>query len=350
MAKVFGTIESLKALKAELQNREITRFNSVKEINVFLSNYNSEKLKIINEASKQLEKDYLETCTHLKERLLYKSKTINLESEKIDSQIHHLKQKTILFDSKKNNNFFSYIIYGSKLFLAKKRLSNLITNKPNLIDSSLNAISNEIKNEEAFIDAYKTDKQSLVNKRAKPEIENLEYTRKVLENSKNLISGAIGENLVEKEIKKLSDDFVLINDFNLSFSSPLFYRKKNQYIRSVQIDHLLISKSGIFIIETKNWSKSSVNSISLRSPVEQIERFNFALYIYISNHISLKDHHWGEKSIPLRNLIVMINNKPVNKFKFVSIKSLSELNGYINYFEPVFTTSELNEIVYKLTN
>ena len=43
------------------------------------------------------------------------------------------------------------------------------------------------------------------------------YTRDVLENLKNLISGAIGENLVVNEIKKLGDDYALINDFNLSF-------------------------------------------------------------------------------------------------------------------------------------
>ena len=72
------------------------------------------------------------------------------------------------------------------------------------------------------------EKQKLIEKRSKPEIEKLEYTRNVLENSKNLISGAIGENLVVKEIEKLSDDYVLINDFNLSFSRPIFHKKYNQ--------------------------------------------------------------------------------------------------------------------------
>ena len=38
----------------------------------------------------------------------------------------------------------------------------------------------------------------------------------------------IFENLVVKEIEKLSDDYVLINDFNLSFSRPIFYKKQNQ--------------------------------------------------------------------------------------------------------------------------
>lgn len=168
------------------------------------------------------------------------------------------------------------------------------------------------------------------------------------QDSRNLISGAIGENLVVKEISKLSDDYALINDFNLSFSRPIFYKKQNQRIYSVQIDHLLISKAGIFVIETKNWSKSSVYTISLRSPIEQIERSNFALYVYISENISLSEHHWGEQRVPIRNLIVMINNKPRGQFKYVSVKLLRELNDYIKYFEPVLTDKQFNRIVTEL--
>ncbi|WP_262696329.1 nuclease-related domain-containing protein [Aureibaculum marinum] len=158
----------------------------------------------------------------------------------------------------------------------------------------------------------------------------------------------MGENLVVKEIMKLSDEYVLINDFNLSFSNPIFYKKYNQRIKSIQIDHLLISKAGIFIIETKNWSKSSINSLSLRSPVEQIERANFALYVYLSEHITLNEHHWGEQQIPIRNLIVMINNKPKANFKYVKIKLLKVMNDYIKYFEPVLTENQLNIVVNEL--
>ena len=117
----------------------------------------------------------------------------------------------------------------------------------------------------------------------------------------------------------------------------------------MQIDHLLISRAGIFIIETKNWSKSSVNTNSLRSPIKQIERANFALYIHISNNISLNEHHWGEQTIPIRNLIVMINNKPTGKFKYVAVKLLKELNDYLEYFEPVLTQSQLKKVIRQLT-
>ena len=37
-------------------------------------------------------------------------------------------------------------------------------------------------------------------------------------------------------------------------------------IKSIQIDHILVTNSGIFLIETKNWSEKSLNNPSLRSP------------------------------------------------------------------------------------
>ena len=348
MARIYGIIESLKSLKYELESKGISRFNSVREIKDFLSNYDSEKITILNDISDKLEKEYFETCNNLKERIQNKIEISNVEKDKIDNRISDLQTKIECIYNNKYGNFFKKIISIVRLYSLKNQSNYLLKNKAKLINSSVKDISNKIEIDEFFIIKYETEKQDLLDKRAKPKTEKLEYIRDVLENSKNLISGAIGENLVVKEIKKLSDDYVLINDFNLSFSRPIFYKKHNQRINSIQIDHLLISKAGIFIIETKNWSKSSVNSNNLRSPIEQIERSNFALYVYISENIFLNEHHWGEQKIPIRNLIVMINNKPKAKFKFVNIKLLTELNDYINYFEPVLTEKQMNRIITKL--
>ena len=348
MARISGTIESLKSLKAELDYKGISRFSSVKDINNFLSNYNSEKLAILKEASDALEKEYFDTCINLEQRIHKKAEIVNLEKERIDTRIVELQAKIDLIHNKNSENIFKKLLSKIHLFSLKKQFQDVVANKTELISLSVKEISEKIKNDDFFINKYETEKQNLIEKKAKSRTEKLEYTRQVLENSKNLIAGAIGENLVVKEIKKLSDDYVLINDFNLNFSRPIFYKKYNERISSIQIDHLLISKAGIFIIETKNWSRSAVDSLSLRSPIEQIERANFALYVYISKNITLKEHHWGEQQIPIRNLIVMINNKPKGKFKYVKIKLLNEMNDYIKYFDPVLTENQINKIIDQL--
>ncbi|MDX5585446.1 MAG: nuclease-related domain-containing protein, partial [Aureibaculum sp.] len=160
--------------------------------------------------------------------------------------------------------------------------------------------------------------------------------------------GAVGESLVEKEIGKLSDDYTLINDYSLKFKPPIFNKKTNDRIYSIQLDHLLVSQAGIFILETKNWSKQSINSLDLRSPVDQIIRTSYALFVVANNKIHLDKHHWGAKQIPIRSIIVMIHAKPKEEFKYVKIKLLKELNSYIEYFDPILSRSEVESVANSL--
>jgi len=344
MARIYRTIESLKSLKYELESRGITRFKSVKEIKEFLKEFDSEIHTVLIDTKNELDEEYHKTRIRLKNNTKKKVEITNLATEKIDEQIADLQSKIDIIQKTNHFSFFKEIISSAKLFYFKIQCNKIIKRKSELLNQAIQPLSQEIKIDEHFIYEYEIDKQLLIETRANLKIADLEYTRDVLEECKNLISGAIGENLVVKEIKKLSDDYVLINDFKLEFSPSIFYQQQNENIYSIQIDHLLISKAGIFIIETKNWSKKSVNSFSIRSPIEQIRRSNFALYRYISENITLHDHHWGEQKIPIRNLIVMINNKPSTQFKYVSVKLLRELNAYINYFEPILTEEQVNEI------
>ena len=192
------------------------------------------------------------------------------------------------------------------------------------------------------LDLYK---EEIIKSKSAKEINDLDFTKEVVEELSPTIVGAIGENKVVNEIKKLPDDNILINDFSLSFSPPIYNKKEKDRIHSIQIDHLLITKAGVFILETKNWSKNSINSYSLWSPIEQIRRTSYALFVLLKKKkIRLKWHHWGEKQIPIRSIVVMINEKPKEDFKFVKIKTLKELNSYIAYYDPIFNDRELTKI------
>ena len=186
----------------------------------------------------------------------------------------------------------------------------------------------------------------IINERSLPKIRKLNTVKKTIEDLHPIIAGAVGESLVVKEIEKLPDDYILINDYYLKFNPPIYNRNTKDKIFSIQIDHLLITKSGIYILETKNWSKKSVESLDLRSPVEQITRTSYALFLIVNDaKIRLTEHHWGDKQIPIKNLIVMINEKPNVDFKYVKVKSLKELNNYLTYFEPILTEKEVDRIV-----
>jgi len=85
--------------------------------------------------------------------------------------------------------------------------------------------------------------------------------------------------------------------------------------------------------------------LDLRSPVEQITRTSYALFLIVNDaKIKLTKHHWGDKQIPIKNIIVMINEKPKEDFKYVKVKSLKELNNYLTYFDPIFSEEEVDRI------
>jgi hypothetical protein len=157
-------------------------------------------------------------------------------------------------------------------------------------------------------------------------------------------------------LEKLPDECILINDFTCRFTPPIYNRQEDDRIFSVQVDHLLITSGGVFVIETKNWGEQSMNNLSLRSPVQQIRRTNFALFMMLNEQISngqlrLNQHHWGDRKIPIKNLIVLINHKPNEEFQHVKILTLSKLLSYVNYFKPHFSFQEVQNIAnYLLDN
>lgn len=294
MTIVVGQIESLKKLKEILIENGITRFNSIGEINSFLKNYESEKEEIPKIAKITL-----------------------------DQEIKELEERTKQAVEKSNQNLFNKIVYYLKI----KSLTN---KKTNLINNYENVLSTRCKESYKYLDS----------------------TKEVIDGLYTLIAGAVGENLTVKELEKLSNDYYLINDFSVEFDPPIYNKNENDRIFSIQIDHLLICKSGIFLLETKNWSNKSIENLALRSPVKQITRTSYALFVLLNSesNINLVRHHWGSAKIPIRNIIVMTKVKPKEEFKHVKVLTLNELNGYIKYFDKIFNNDEVEHIFNYLNN
>jgi hypothetical protein len=177
MARIFGKIESLKSLKSELENNGIFRFNSVKGINDFLSNYNLEKLVILKNATNKLEEEYFGKCTNLNQKIQNRSERINLETEKIDNRFAIL-QKKIDFFNAKDAPLLKKLISNVKLYFLRNKSNYFLKNKSKLISSAVKDITRNIESDKLFIKKYETEKQNLIEKRTKSEIKKLEYTRK----------------------------------------------------------------------------------------------------------------------------------------------------------------------------
>lgn len=349
MAHIHGQIESLKQIRNTLDAKEIDRFNSLRDFDLFLENYECEKASIRQRVEKELELDMFLLEGDIKHNYLLVEQTKSDSNEKFDAKISGILKKRNLYRNRKEDAFLLKQYRGFVFELLSARVKYLRLHQKWTLRKLINKMRRSIGKDRALLNSYRADRNNIIEERIRGKVEQLAATKEVVMSLQPIIAGAVGENLVVNEVKKLSNDYILINDFSLRFNPPIYNRKTNDRIFSIQIDHLLISRAGVFILETKNWSRKSVQSLDLRSPIEQVRRSGYALYVLLNGkksdlNIRLGKHHWGSKSIPIRNVVVMINERPNEEFVHVKVKTLCELNGYIAYFNPIFSRSEVNEI------
>lgn len=349
MAIVEGQIEPLKKLKQILNRNGITRFGSIGEINDFIKNYETEKNEIPKIIENELDNEINELQIELsKYQRNYDALKDDVTNE-TNLKIKELEEKLELTREKSNKSFIYKIFCYPKTKILINKKSNLKKSFESIVRKKTHLAEKEVSRVKGKLNDYTSNRDALISERYLQSLQELESTKEIIDSLYNLIAGAIGENSVIKEVQKLSDNFHLFNDFSVEFDPPIYNKKEDDRIYSIQIDHLLVCEAGIFILETKNWGKQSVKSIDLRSPVKQILRSSYALFVLLNsqsrhNNIHLECHHWGSKQIPVRNLIVMTNAKPREEFKHVKVLSLKELNGYVTYFDPIFSSAEIESI------
>lgn len=348
MAVIEGQIEPLKKLKKVLSENGITRFNSISEINHFLKNYEKEKKQILKDTEKAFDREVADLRTAFEDIKERYEKQTDKARKQVNLEIFKLKKLLKQTKNKSQQSFLNKIFYGLKLKNQQRNLLNLEKNiEQRVVEKTKFIIQEFFYAESRLYDLSKNRDQHLVERNLEA-LQGLQNTKAVIDRVYNLIAGAVGENAVVKEIEKLSDDFHLFNDFSAVFDPPIYNKQEGDRIYSIQIDHLLVCPSGVFLLETKNWSKTSVKNIDLRSPVEQIKRSSYALFVLLNSAsnraIGLSKHHWGDKQIPVRNIIVMTNAKPKEKFNHVKVLSLEDLNKYITYFDPIFSDAEVKSI------
>ena len=341
MAQIFRQIESTKTLRKELDYRRISMFNSIREIEDFKRNYESIKVEILAQAQISIQKEIAQKSTELEKLELELKAAVRNEEEKVKSAIHRLDVKiTELTERLNKQTFLRRLFLTISRWQQNFKLHQLRNNSDRIIFKRTSLIQRKVKNLHSHVDFLNTNTEKIISERCENDLSELNRTKQAISDLRTIIAGAKGEYAVEQELKKLPDNFYVINDYRLNFTRPIINKKNGDKIFSIQIDHLVVSPGGIFLLETKNWSNRSIRSLNLRSPIDQIQRSSYALFVFINNNISLNSHHWGSKQISLKSVLVMVGATTNQKFQFVKIKELKALNRYLKYFEPIYTDQE----------
>ncbi len=349
MARIYGNSSSLNHLLYVLKQNNIREFSTLESIQTFKKTWKNsisqhqeqQKEKLLAEIS-QLKSDYTLLTNQYQEMISNQTKLLNEEKELIPSKIIQYSSST--------KNPFKLLFYKIKLNQLSKRLDKLTHYFIDEVEKPFRHLSKKIKNLERDVTYRETNFETLISKRSQNYTNRINLINRILDDNYTLISGTIGEQQVTEELKKLPDTFTVINDLQMSFNRPICNRKENDKILSIQVDHLVVGPSGVFLLETKNWSEKSLQNLNLFSPVKQIRRANFALFTLLNSSVSsgslrLSSHHWGKKKIAIRSVLLMTNAKPKEQFQFVKVLSLKEIVNYISYFEETFSSKEVETIV-----
>lgn len=345
MCKVYNTIGSLTHIKNHLRQHNVDGFNSINELLSFQKSYAVEREQLVANQRTLLTAERNNLAASI--ATLEQEIANDMESlrEKYQQEIEKLRQEYDAL-SEAEKTFVQEFTYSFKALFKLLRITYINTFYPLRISKVVKPKEMVLADKRQQYQYLITYFESNVAAAEGAVVAALDHKKRVIDEITSYIYGARGEQKVVDELKPLSDDYIVINDFTYKFWKPLFHKQQRTYIKTIQIDHLLVSPAGIFLIETKNWSKESVQNLNLRSPIAQIYRTNFALFTIVNRIADFKliPHHWGERKIPIRNLIVLINHKPAEEFQYVKVLTLRELVNYITYFPPTMSTQETQEI------
>lgn len=90
------------------------------------------------------------------------------------------------------------------------------------------------------------------------------------------MAGACGEWEVLCALQSLPDEYVVINDVQLT--AHTWYYFEGDHLKTAQLDHVVVGPTGVYVVETKRWSAATANDADVMSPYKQVRRAGFLLY------------------------------------------------------------------------
>ena len=203
---------------------------------------------------------------------------------------------------------------------------------------SIRNIQTDVENKQKEIEFRKNNRDLIVEDQCKDIKDEIVLMEHILVSPE--LAGAIAELELIEWLQKLPDNFYVVNNIKLERYESI--RFDGEWLTSAQIDHLVIAPSGIFVIETKSWSREFSEQGNYFDPYQQVKRSSYMCYKF------LEDKLQGAK---VRSIIAYKGSIP-NKLNdsYAKVLKLHEVNGYILWFREKVLDDKKCESIAKLLN
>ncbi len=320
LSRIYGIPESEK----EILERCPPNIDRFKDINLYCDKLNK---KLSRE-----KKRFFDALPRKKEREKKKLKKIRKKKknkvQKYDNRIRDIEKEAK--ENKHNKKWFSAIFNHLQIFFQRH------ISKP----WNLRKIKKTERKQKHNLHRWKENPDEIFNQEHIELLNRIERFRDIKDDS--FYHGAKGEVKVLNELSKLDDDHAILCGLNLKLDDWHSY-KGEQNLKSAQMDLVVVSYKGIFLIEVKNWSKEYLAKNKDISPHEQLDRAGKVLYIFLKSRLGEKVPLSGKR---LNKVLLPIQNNICydERYKTVLVSSVPRINNFITDRRSVLDDYEVKRI------
>jgi hypothetical protein len=327
VAQLLGSSQAWEQVVQVLRSRKLSVQNP-SDLKKLLSRKESEYKKRNEEETVQFEDDLKRSLTEM-ERL---NKTVEtrlaefqqqnaLEIEFLELAILLLRDQSWIFQKLRNRS----IIKGHKREIERRKRKQ---------DTLRNSLLSEIRKLKASIEYRQTHRDTIISNSCSSLIEDIAFLKRVVVSPE--MAGADAELQVIDHLKKLPDNCYVISGITLVRDKAKQF--DGQWLKSAQIDHLVITSAGVFVIEAKNWSKDFAEHGDYFDPYQQVKRANYLCYEILKSPLL---------NLKVRSIIAHRGEIPAKPTEsHVKVLSIGQVNNYILWFkDKMFSDSQMREMI-----
>lgn len=136
------------------------------------------------------------------------------------------------------------------------------------------------------------------------------------------LTGAKAELEVIWRLRSLPGGYTVFN--NVQLNSRRYIKFNDGPLKSAQLDHVVLSPAGVFVIETKCWSRQFSESGHYHNPFDQVQRARYLCW-------DLLKAEYGK--LPVRAIILTAGSLPAAPpDSYTKVLHSKDLTGYITWF------------------